>query len=228
MADIQHVAITDPNIHEPKGASSAGLGSVYVSNGAGTGTWKKIDSPTISGISGDGGSSNLILVTNGTNGFTLKTRAAYGGMVVTNNTNNFSLTAATDPTLATNSDYTLFSGTGAPLAASGIEFGDVAFSTDRITVGVAGIYRVNLWTTISGYPTNTAKVAMKYRLNGSVFGPRRVMSKSNSAGDAGNLSGFGLITLAANDYIQLMAASSATGSLVITDLNFTLELVRAT
>lgn len=36
---IQHDVIADPFIHEPKGASSANLGDVYVSDGAGSGTW---------------------------------------------------------------------------------------------------------------------------------------------------------------------------------------------
>ena len=34
-----HSALTDPNLHEPKGASTATSGSVYTSNGAGSGTW---------------------------------------------------------------------------------------------------------------------------------------------------------------------------------------------
>lgn len=37
---MQHVDITDPNIHEPKGASTAPAGSVYVANGAGSGSWE--------------------------------------------------------------------------------------------------------------------------------------------------------------------------------------------
>jgi hypothetical protein len=35
----QHVNITDPDIHEPVGASTASTGTVYVSDGAGSGTW---------------------------------------------------------------------------------------------------------------------------------------------------------------------------------------------
>ena len=39
---IQHVDITDPNIHEPKGAAGASVNTVYVANGSGSGTWRKI------------------------------------------------------------------------------------------------------------------------------------------------------------------------------------------
>lgn len=34
-----HVNITDPNIHEPKGVSTATAGDVYVADGAGSGAW---------------------------------------------------------------------------------------------------------------------------------------------------------------------------------------------
>ena len=34
-----HSTLTDPNIHEPKGASTATVGKVYVSNGSGSGSW---------------------------------------------------------------------------------------------------------------------------------------------------------------------------------------------
>jgi len=36
---IEHVAITDPQIHEPKGASTAANKSVYYADGAGSGSW---------------------------------------------------------------------------------------------------------------------------------------------------------------------------------------------
>lgn len=40
MANVQHNALTDPNIHEPKGITSAVNGEVYMANGSGSGTWK--------------------------------------------------------------------------------------------------------------------------------------------------------------------------------------------
>jgi hypothetical protein len=38
----EHVAITDPQIHEPKGISTAAAGTVYKANGSGSGTWVDI------------------------------------------------------------------------------------------------------------------------------------------------------------------------------------------
>lgn len=40
---FQHSDITDPNIHEPKGISTAALGQVYAADGAGSGDWYIID-----------------------------------------------------------------------------------------------------------------------------------------------------------------------------------------
>lgn len=37
----EHVVITDPNIHEPKGASTAAAGQTYVSDGLGSGSWQQ-------------------------------------------------------------------------------------------------------------------------------------------------------------------------------------------
>lgn len=47
MADIQHNVITDPDIHEPKGAASALANTVYVANGAGSGSWDAINYPVV-------------------------------------------------------------------------------------------------------------------------------------------------------------------------------------
>lgn len=43
MANLEHADLTDPNIHEPKGASDADADTIYVANGAGSGTWTTIE-----------------------------------------------------------------------------------------------------------------------------------------------------------------------------------------
>lgn len=40
---VQHSAITDPDIHEPKGAAAATTGQVYAADGVGSGDWVIID-----------------------------------------------------------------------------------------------------------------------------------------------------------------------------------------
>lgn len=38
---VNHASLTDPELHEPKGASTASSGQVYAANGAGSGAWAK-------------------------------------------------------------------------------------------------------------------------------------------------------------------------------------------
>lgn len=223
---IQHLNIPDAQIHEPKGVVSASAGQVYVANGSGSGVWKKPDSATLAGMSGDGGSTNLIPISNGSNGFTFKRRAGYGSMTITNNTNSFAVPLAVDATLNTNSDYVLYTGTGAPWAFTSPTL-DVTFNTDRMIAPVTGVYEVILWANIASFPSNVAKIGLKYRVNGSTFSPRKVVCKSNSAGDYGSLNGSGLVQLSAGDFIQIMFASTVAGSLVIGDLNATIILIKA-
>lgn len=40
MTDIQHRLLNDPEIHEPKGVSTAAAGTVYTANGSGSGSWE--------------------------------------------------------------------------------------------------------------------------------------------------------------------------------------------
>ena len=42
MANIEHSTLTSTELHEPKGAASAVNNSTYTSNGAGSGSWDKI------------------------------------------------------------------------------------------------------------------------------------------------------------------------------------------
>lgn len=50
MANVQHKDIVDPNVHEPKGIVFAPLGSAYVSNGDGSGSWQEVLTPGGLGI----------------------------------------------------------------------------------------------------------------------------------------------------------------------------------
>jgi hypothetical protein len=43
MANIQHSTLTDPNLHEPKGISTAAANTVYMANGSGSGTYTNVN-----------------------------------------------------------------------------------------------------------------------------------------------------------------------------------------
>lgn len=60
MANIEHASIDDPNIHEPKGISTATADQIYVSDGAGSGDWTDIADV----LDASGYTMNSILVVN--------------------------------------------------------------------------------------------------------------------------------------------------------------------
>lgn len=66
MANVQHNALTDPNIHEPKGASTATSGQVYVADGTGSGVWQHVA----------GHAYGDIYITNNSTAFTLAASSA--------------------------------------------------------------------------------------------------------------------------------------------------------
>lgn len=177
-------------------------------------------------MSGDGGASNRRILTTGDNGFKLVMDAAYSDMQIANNAVPFPVTAAADATLNTTTDYALLTGPGAPFSST--MSSNITFSTDRLTVGVTGVYKLTFWANLSLFPSNTAKVAVKFRINGTTFAVRKIEDKSNSNGDYGLLSASALVTLTANDYVQLYTASDTTGNIVFENANLILNLIKAT
>lgn len=222
---IQHSNIPDAQLHEPKGVVSAALNSAYFADGSGSGDWKKVGVETLSGLSGDGSVARLKVVTDGANGFDLYRDYAFGKMHITNNSTPFALTAVADTTLNTSSQYTLLTGSGAPFA-NGLEDG-VTFSVNKLTANHAGVYDLNFWACLTGFPSNTARIGMKFRINGATFSDMKVVTKSNSNGDDGLLAANDFITLSANDYIQLYIASDVTGNVVINNLTLTMKMIKA-
>lgn len=50
MATVQHDAITDPYIHEPKGAAAAAANTLYIADGAASGAFQKLYDTCLDGI----------------------------------------------------------------------------------------------------------------------------------------------------------------------------------
>lgn len=221
---IQHELLPDGKLHEPKGIVAASANTAYVANGAGTGTWKKIGSDAIKGLSGDGGVTNKLILTDGANGFVLAPAYAHGEMRFFDNGNAFAITTVADTTLQTASQYTLFTGTGAPFSSANLE--GVTFSIDRLTFSKAGLYQLNFWCDITSFSGAAAKTAFRYRINGSTISTLKVISKSAAAGDMKSMSYSGFVPLAANDYIQVMIATDATGNVTIGDMILSAHLIK--
>lgn len=222
---IQHKNIPDAELHESKGVATAVVNTAYFANGAGSGSWSKVTTPKLQGLSTDGGVARLKLLTDGAEGFDLYRDAAFGKMHITNNSTPFALTAAADATLNTASQYVLLTGSGAPFA-NGLEDG-VVFNTNKLTVQHDGVYDLNFWSCLTSFPSNTARVGLKFRINGTTFSDMKVVVKSNSNGDSGLMAANDLVQLSANDYIQLYIASDTTGNVTINNMMLTMKMIKA-
>lgn len=53
MANVSHASLTGSNLHEPKGADTAALGTVYVADGAGSGSWNSVATSAFTGMVAD-------------------------------------------------------------------------------------------------------------------------------------------------------------------------------
>lgn len=49
MANVAHAALTGASLHEPKGVASADVGTVYVADGAGSGSWSTLSTNVLVG-----------------------------------------------------------------------------------------------------------------------------------------------------------------------------------
>jgi hypothetical protein len=57
--EVEHSAIADPNIHEPKNVSTATANQVYVANGSGSGSWDDLEGTTVASTGEAGGNKFL-------------------------------------------------------------------------------------------------------------------------------------------------------------------------
>lgn len=53
MANVAHSTLTGAELHEPKGVATAALGTVYVANGAGSGSWNSVATSAFTGMVAD-------------------------------------------------------------------------------------------------------------------------------------------------------------------------------
>lgn len=53
MANVSHATLTGAQLHEPKGIEAAPLGTVYVANGAASGSWSNVGTSSFTGMIAD-------------------------------------------------------------------------------------------------------------------------------------------------------------------------------
>jgi hypothetical protein len=219
MATIQHKDLPESVLHEPKGASTASAGDVYVSDGAGSGSWATVDA-----IGSGAAAAGQLLVADGSGGTTFKTELAYGEMDIIANSTGQALTAASDGTLYTNADYVQVT-TG--LVAG--ELSGVTYSSSTLIAPVTGEYNLSLWLNVTA-SVNNILVGLKFAVNGTIPTAGTVPTlrrKIGTGADVGALSGAKLVSLTAGDAVSIWTASDSNATVTFTDGVVELYLLKA-
>jgi len=190
---IEHKDISEADLHEVKGASTAQAGQILIADGAGNTSFKH----------------NL------TN--------SHGEMLIAGYTTALALTAAVDPTLATDSDYVKI--TGASMWAAG-HLDRVTFNVDELVVPDAGGYQVTFWASLDSSAAG-ALIGVKYAINDTTpYSTRKILTSSKSIGDVENIFGAGIVEpLAANDTISLYIASDTITNVVVKEAGLLISLL---
>lgn len=190
MPSVQHSAITDPNIHEPKGVAAATVNKVYVSSGTGSGTWQKISPPQFAGLTSNGQAGDTVTV-DGSGNFVL-TGTPHGQVHFYDLASPYTLTY---PSSFTKLAPTTTAG-GTPSNFTEANTARLTYTgTDSVPLSIS--YSVSLDQT-SGASRDLVVAIYK---NGSVSNGHSVVT--TTTGEKHNVSGVHTVTMATNDYIEL-------------------------
>ena len=206
MANINHEVIADPYIHEPKGVASALANKLYVSNGTGSGTWKKLSPSSLLGVTGEGTAGTFFSV-NGTGEFVLLP-APHGGC------DFFDATLAAPYTLAATTSYQKL----APTTTAG---GNQVLFTEgtnaRLTYTGTASVAMYIDYSVSLSLTGTARdVTFAIYKNGSVVKGYSVL---NVATVKHNVCGATTIYMNQNDYVEIYAKIAVADTINIYSFN---------
>lgn len=144
----------------------------------------------------------------------------YGTRTITNNSSLIAKTAASDPTLVSNTDYTQVTAIFDALP-NGVIRG-ITQQTNSLTIDRAGVYEVMLWASMSCSTANT-NIAFKFAVNGSISLTRRPIARLDVANQIGSVCANGLVQLNAGDVVTLWVASTTSNNLRIYDAVFSLK-----
>ena len=178
---VEHNTLTDPDLHEPKGVAAASAGQTHIADGAGSGAWEY----------------NL--------------GNCHGDAIIASNATVTAITAASDSTLSTDTDYIKVTA-GWSLAHAR----NMSLNVDELVIDVAGEYFITFWADIK-VPLNNNFVGIKYAINDTPpYSNRKVIAQSSTTNDFLNLSASGIVAgLSVNDTLSVYIAGTKTDNLVV-------------
>jgi len=194
----EHDTLQDPFIHEPKGASTATAGDVYVSDGLGSGIWEPK------------GSNNI----------------PYFEATIVNPTGISVVLGAGGTDLRQDADYTQFITNYTPDVDLVNQF-TVDGISGEIVIPKAGIYYGSFWASISEDIGNQT-LAITASKNGVYNAATKPIfqDKTRDANNISNVGGGSIFKAVAGDKIGIGAAATTAGTLLIFDSTIVLYLIQ--
>jgi len=152
----------------------------------------------------------------------LNTPSDFGNMVITNNITVQALTAASDITFNTTTDYVVTT----PAHWSG-EFNvdGVTMVSGSLKVAKAGLYLISGFFSAKSSVANT-RIAFKYAVNTTTFSPRKVQNEAPTANSETNFAGSAYLELSVNDEVCVYIAADKNCNITITDANIEITMLR--
>ncbi len=220
---VEHRNIPESGLHEPKGVSTAASDRVYISDGAGSGAWSKVDADAIQGTINNGVSANLRVVTDGSGGFATEATPAssFGTMNLTDNTATKSVTAATDTSLNDNADFVELD-----LSLSFENVVNMTAGSNSLTLSADGVYIIDFWANVKS-DTNATKFSLKFVVNDTDFVARGPKLTLGTNGQIYNMSANGIHDFTSGDVVKAYIAADKTCNITIEDMTFQLFFVRS-
>lgn len=198
---IQHKLITDPDIHEPKGTSTALANQVYAANGSGSGSWQDVKpAGTVGAV------ANKVYVTDGAGAGSLQYPAGklYADMYID--------AGVTSQTLSAGSAYAKLD-PGSEWTAGAYKGLTINGTDGTITLTEPGTYMISFWVSFT-----TASIAagteynFRYAINGTPTARIIKVEKHTAGSDLLSICAQGLATVSANDVLSVHVAGDGTSS----------------
>lgn len=213
---VEHRNIPESGLHEPKGASTAASNRVYISDGAGSGSWSQVDANALQGTVNNSSPDGLRVITDGEGGFRTEPTPAssFGTINLTGNTTTKAVSAATDSTLRTENDYTAL---------------DISFQFDNLVnmdngansliLEANGLYLIDFWANVAA-GTNASKFSLRFVVDDTDFVPRGPKLTLGTAGQFYNMSANGIHQFTAGEELKLYIACDKSTDITIEDMTF--------
>jgi len=216
---MEHKSIADPNIHEPKGVSTAPAGTSYVADGTGSGSWEGAK------LQGQSASENgEIPVSNGAGGVTWQgvTDVVTANMKMVSTSQDVTLTAGALDNPSSFTPITQFH-------SEGEAFGGVSFdpTSKEFVIPTTGFYRVSGWVCFSSNASGSPTIGYDTTINGAVdVGSAIPQSKQNHSESTVTLTGFGTRILTVGQKVGIAMACTDDSTVTIYSAVFNIERIR--